>query len=71
MEEGTVGRGYAFGDEDYWNYLLDLADWKKSDPYYKSGQLTVEKPGLANAPEGIDTRMLKPEVAAALAGVRA
>lgn len=31
----TVGQGYAWHDEDYWSYLLDLADWKKSDPYYK------------------------------------
>ncbi len=38
----TVGLGYAWHDENYWNYLLDLADWKKSDPYYtgeKSGRL--------------------------------
>lgn len=31
----TVGMGFAWHDEDYWRYLLDLADWKKSDPYYK------------------------------------
>jgi pimeloyl-ACP methyl ester carboxylesterase len=36
----TVGQGYAWHDEQYWNYLLDLADWKKSDPYYHSGKLS-------------------------------
>jgi pimeloyl-ACP methyl ester carboxylesterase len=35
----TVGLGYAWHDEQYWNYLLDLADWKKSDPYYETGKL--------------------------------
>jgi pimeloyl-ACP methyl ester carboxylesterase len=35
----TVGLGYAWHDEQYWNYLLDLADWKKSDPYYQTGKL--------------------------------
>ncbi|MFM9424184.1 pimeloyl-ACP methyl ester carboxylesterase [Variovorax sp. GrIS 2.14] len=35
----TVGLGYAWHDEKYWNYLLDLADWKKSDPYYDTGKL--------------------------------
>jgi hypothetical protein len=30
----TVGLGYAWQDEKYWNYLLDLADWKLSDPYF-------------------------------------
>jgi pimeloyl-ACP methyl ester carboxylesterase len=35
----TVGLGYAWHDEKYWNYLLDLADWKKSDPYYETGKL--------------------------------
>ncbi|MGJ7609836.1 MULTISPECIES: T6SS effector phospholipase Tle3 domain-containing protein [unclassified Variovorax] len=35
----TVGLGYAWHDEAYWNYLLDLADWKKSDPYYATGKL--------------------------------
>jgi hypothetical protein len=35
----TVGLGYAWHDETYWNYLLDLADWKKSDPYYGTGML--------------------------------
>ncbi len=35
----TVGLGYAWHDEQYWNYLLDLADWKKSDPYYRTGKL--------------------------------
>ena len=35
----TVGLGYAWHDEKYWNYLLDLADWKKSDPYYAAGKL--------------------------------
>ena len=35
----TVGQGYAWHDEKYWSYLLDLADWKKSDPYYNTGRL--------------------------------
>ncbi|QSI32668.1 DUF3274 domain-containing protein [Variovorax sp. RKNM96] len=35
----TVGLGYAWHDEAYWSYLLDLADWKKSDPYYETGKL--------------------------------
>jgi len=35
----TVGLGYAWHDEAYWSYLLDLADWKKSDPYYDTGKL--------------------------------
>ncbi|MES2531019.1 MAG: DUF3274 domain-containing protein, partial [Pseudomonadota bacterium] len=54
----TVGRGYAFGDEAYWNYLLDLADWKKSDPYFLSGELD-EKPGIENAPAGIDRQTVR------------
>ncbi|WP_211443281.1 T6SS effector phospholipase Tle3 domain-containing protein [Collimonas humicola] len=32
-----VGSGYAFGDHEYWKYLLDLADWKRSDPCYVNG----------------------------------
>jgi len=49
----TVGLGYAWHDKNYWDYLLDLADWKKSDPYYRSGQLTESDkaipPGIAGA----------------------
>lgn len=49
----TVGLGYAWHDEAYWNYLLDLADWKKSDPYYESGTLPdsdkTMPPGLVTA----------------------
>ncbi|MEJ8824242.1 DUF3274 domain-containing protein [Variovorax humicola] len=47
----TVGQGYAWGDERYWNYLLDLADWKNSDPYYFSGELTEK---IGDVPPGID-----------------
>jgi hypothetical protein len=35
----TIGQGYAFWDKEFWNYLLDLADWKISDPYYDTGDL--------------------------------
>ena len=47
----TVGQGYAFQDETYWNYLLDLADWKRSDPYFLSGNLD---PAAEAMPPGID-----------------
>ncbi|APW35844.1 hypothetical protein RD110_00285 [Rhodoferax koreense] len=47
----TVGQGYAFHDEAYWNYLLDLADWKRSDPYFKSGALDPQAEAM---PPGID-----------------
>lgn len=47
----TVGQGYAFGDTDYWQYLLDLADWKLSDPYYLTGVL----PAPGAPPAGLDT----------------
>lgn len=68
----TVGPGYAFGDEAYWNYLLDLADWKASDPYYTagndamdaSGGVLRERSGIENAPEGIDRRTVAPPLAA-------
>jgi len=47
----TVGQGYAWHDPEYWAYLLDLADWKKSDPYYQSGHLPESDkaipPGIA------------------------
>ncbi|MDP9990003.1 pimeloyl-ACP methyl ester carboxylesterase [Variovorax boronicumulans] len=59
----TVGLGYAWHDEKYWNYLLDLADWKKSDPYYATGKLPdsdkAMPPGIvtgnvpASAPQSI------------------
>jgi hypothetical protein len=47
----TVGQGYAFQDETYWNYLLNLADWKLSDPYFLSGKLD---PAAEAMPPGID-----------------
>lgn len=47
----TVGQGYAWGDANYWNYLLDLADWRESDPYYLSGTL---KETFGDVPPGID-----------------
>ena len=64
----TVGPGYAFGDEAYWNYLLDLADWKKSDPYYATGSdgmdatggTLTESSGIEHAPSGIDRRTVAP-----------
>ncbi|MBU1776739.1 MAG: DUF3274 domain-containing protein, partial [Gammaproteobacteria bacterium] len=52
----TIGLGYAFGDADYWQYLLDLADWKVSDPFYKTG--TMSAPG--DYPEGLDTTIIAP-----------
>lgn len=51
----TVGQGYAFGDERYWQYLLDLADWKKSDPFYQRGTLST----FQGYPPGLDTRTVK------------
>jgi pimeloyl-ACP methyl ester carboxylesterase len=51
----TVGPGYAWGDPDYWNYLLNLADWKCSDPYYLSGTLDDSEKSF---PKGITTRMI-------------
>ncbi|HUD33022.1 MAG TPA: hypothetical protein VMR43_08400 [Variovorax sp.] len=67
----TVGPGYAFGDEAYWNYLLDLADWKKSDPYYTAGSdgmdatggTLTEPSGIEHAPPGIDRRTVASEMA--------
>lgn len=53
----TVGQGYAFGDADYWQYLLDLADWKVSDPFYKNESTTIS-PG--SYPPGLDARTLAP-----------
>src|SRR5450830_2008397 len=47
----TVGQGYAFGDEKYWKYLLDLADWKISDPYFLDGDLSQEP---TTPPPGLD-----------------
>ncbi len=48
----TVGQGYAFGDADYWQYLLDLADWKVSDPFYRNESTTIV-PG--SYPTGLDS----------------
>ena len=53
----TVGQGYAFGDADYWQYLLDLADWKVSDPYYQTGVLPPPGP----PPAGLDTATVTPK----------
>jgi pimeloyl-ACP methyl ester carboxylesterase len=50
----TVGPGYAWGDPDYWEYLLNLADWKCSDPYYLSGTLDDSEKSF---PKGITTDM--------------
>lgn len=48
----TVGLGYAWHDEHYWNYLLDLADWKRTDPYYDTGKLSDADRAM---PPGIET----------------
>lgn len=40
----TVGQGYTFGDADYWQYLLKLADWKVSAPYYHTGVMPAQRP---------------------------
>jgi hypothetical protein len=52
----TVGQGYAFGDAAYWQYLLDLADWKVSDPYYQTGVL----PPAGPFPAGLDSETVAP-----------
>ncbi|MCG2582747.1 DUF3274 domain-containing protein [Massilia sp. TS11] len=54
----TVGQGYAFGDERYWEYLIRLADWKLSDPYYATGALPAPGP----YPSGLDPRTVAPSV---------
>lgn len=54
----TVGQGYAYGDGDYWQYLLDLADWKISDPYYSTGILPPSGP----YPAGLDIETISPTV---------
>jgi len=48
-----VGPGYAFGDPEYWAYLLALADWKKSDPCYVEGKKYPEADKIA-IPAGLD-----------------
>ncbi|CDG86012.1 putative uncharacterized protein [Janthinobacterium agaricidamnosum NBRC 102515 = DSM 9628] len=53
----TIGQGHAFGDADYWQYLLDLADWKISDPYYQNGVL----PAPGGYPAGLDTETVAPK----------
>jgi pimeloyl-ACP methyl ester carboxylesterase len=50
----TVGQGHAYGDASYWQYLIDLADWKVSDPYYKAGYLL----DAGSYPPGLDTDTL-------------
>jgi pimeloyl-ACP methyl ester carboxylesterase len=52
----TVGQGYAFGDAAYWQYLLGLADWKVSDPYYITGVL----PPAGPYPPGLDSETVAP-----------
>jgi pimeloyl-ACP methyl ester carboxylesterase len=54
----TVGQGYAFGDAAYWQYLLDLANWKVSDPYYQTGVL----PPAGSYPAGLDSETVAPKV---------
>jgi len=54
----TVGQGYAYGDPDYWQYLLKLADWKVSDPYYATGILPPSGP----FPAGLDTETVAPKM---------
>ncbi|MEJ8822145.1 DUF3274 domain-containing protein [Variovorax humicola] len=56
----TVGQGYAWGHQEYWEYLLNLADWKKSDPYYFGEQLEEKHddipPGIVTATAPADDR---------------
>lgn len=54
----TVGQGYAFGDATYWQYLLDLADWKICDPYYQTGVLPLTGP----YPAGLDFETVAPSI---------
>jgi hypothetical protein len=54
----TVGQGYAFGDVAYWQYLLDLANWKVSDPYYRTGVL----PSPGPYPGGLDNETVAPKM---------
>jgi pimeloyl-ACP methyl ester carboxylesterase len=54
----TVGQGHAFGDPIYWQYLLDLANWKVSDPYYATGVLPPSGP----YPAGLDAETVAPTV---------
>lgn len=56
-----IGQGYAWEDPEYWAYVLALADWKKSDPYYRSGQLQpVAMPeGLEQETEFVDPKVLE------------
>ena len=53
----TIDQGYAYGDADYWQYLLNLADWKASDPYYQTGKL----PDAGSYPPGLDNRTVAPK----------
>jgi pimeloyl-ACP methyl ester carboxylesterase len=54
----TVGQGHAFGDPIYWQYLLDLANWKVSDPYHATGVLPPSGP----YPAGLDAETVAPTV---------
>ncbi|MGH8413026.1 MAG: T6SS effector phospholipase Tle3 domain-containing protein, partial [Pseudomonas sp.] len=50
-----LGRGYAWHDANFWTYLLDLADWKKSDPYWQTGDLGYERKNCTRPPADVDT----------------
>jgi hypothetical protein len=54
----TVGQGHAYGDPDYWKYLLDMANWRVSDPYYTTGILPPSGP----YPGGLDPETVAPTV---------
>lgn len=52
----TIGAGYAWADPQYWGYLLNLADWKKSDHCYVLGK---PYPQDIDPPPGLDTTTLR------------
>jgi hypothetical protein len=49
-----LGRAYAWHDKAFWRYLLQLADWKQSDPYWETGDLGHERQHCAKPPPGVD-----------------
>jgi hypothetical protein len=53
-----LGRGYAWSDPKFWDYLIKLADWKVSDPYYASGDLKYEYQNCAKPPAGVATETI-------------
>ncbi|QNK72401.1 DUF3274 domain-containing protein [Variovorax sp. PAMC28562] len=53
-----LGRGYAWNDPEFWDYLIKLADWKVSDPYYKSGELAYERQNCTKPPAGVATETI-------------